>query len=346
MLSLLDQASLTTVIATLIVAAVVIGVAGVKLAGVADTLADRTGMGEILAGALFVGFSTSLPGIITSVTTAAQDYPQLAIGNAVGGLTVQTSFLAIADLMYRKANLEHAAASVTGLTQGTLLVTLLTVPLLAMAAPEVTVLGVHPASPLLFIGYGFGLRLLASVRQEPMWTPVDTEATHDEAEQAEAAPHEPRSTQSLWLIFSGLALAVGIAGYVVGEAASALVDQTAMSQSAAGTIFAAIANSLPELVTALAAVRRGALNLAVGDIIGGNAFEVLFIAAADFFYRSGSLYHQFDRDNLFTAVLAILMTGILLLGMLRRQRHGIASIGFESVLVLILYLGSIALLLV
>lgn len=89
-----------------------------------------------------------------------------------------------------------------------------------------------------------------------------------------------------------------------------------------------------------------ARNLAVGDIIGGNAFEVLFIAAADFFYRSGSLYHQFDRDNLFTAVLAILMTGILLLGMLRRQRHGIASIGFESVLVLILYLGSIALLLV
>ena len=54
----------------------------------------------------------------------------------------------MADLAYRKANLEHAAASVTGLTQGTLLVSLLTIPLLAMAAPEITIFGVHPASLL------------------------------------------------------------------------------------------------------------------------------------------------------------------------------------------------------
>ena len=93
--------------------ALAIAVAGTRLAGVADTLADRTGMGEIIAGAVFVGGSTSLPGIITSMTTAAEDHPGLAIGNAVGGLTAQTAFLAIADLAYRRANLEHAAASVT-----------------------------------------------------------------------------------------------------------------------------------------------------------------------------------------------------------------------------------------
>ena len=133
---------------------------------------------------------------------------------------------------------------------------------------------------------------------------------------------------------------------MVGEAASALVELTPLSQSAVGTVFAAIANSLPELVAAIAAVRIGAVDLAVGDVIGGNSFEVLFLAAADFFYRPGSIYHQFDDDNLFIAVLAILMTGILLLGMLRRQRHGIAGIGFESALVLLLYLGSVALLFV
>ena len=136
------------------------------------------------------------------------------------------------------------------------------------------------------------------------------------------------------------------AGYVVGEAASALVELTALSQSAVGTVFAAVANSLPELVTAIAAVRIGAVNLAVGDVIGGNSFEVLFLAAADFFYRPGSIYHQFDMDNVFIAVLAILMTGVLLLGMLRRQRHGIAGIGFESALVLLLYVGSVVLLFV
>ena len=77
------------------------------------------------------------------------------------------------------------------------------------------------------------------------------------------------------------------------------------------------------------------MNLAVGDIIGGNSFEVLFLAAADFFYRPGSIYDEFDADNVFVALLAILMTGILLLGMLRRERYGIAGIGFESALVLL-----------
>ena len=86
-------------------------------------------MGEIIACALSVGGSTSLPGIITSMTTAAEGYAGLAIGNAVGGRTAQTAFLAVADFAYRRANLEHAAASVTGLVQGTLLVTMLTIPL-------------------------------------------------------------------------------------------------------------------------------------------------------------------------------------------------------------------------
>ncbi len=325
-------------------AALVIAVAGTWLAGLADELADRTGMGEIVAGALFVGASTSLPGIITSVSTAAQGYPGLAIGNAVGGLTAQTAFLAITDLTYRKANLEHAAASVTGLTQGTLLISLLTIPLLAGATPEFAPSGVHPASIVLIVSYGFGLRLLAQVQQTPMWSPVRTRETHDEAAQAAATGDDTRSTAARWRRFAITAALVGVAGYPVGEAAAALVDRTSLSESAVGTVFAAVANSLPELVTALAAVRRGALNLAVGDVIGGNSFEVLFLAAADPFYRAGSIYHQFTPDNRLTAVLAILMTAVLLLGMLRRERHGIAGIGFESALVLLLYLGGVALL--
>jgi cation:H+ antiporter len=62
-------------------------------------------------------------------------------------------------------------------------------------------------------------------------------------------------------------------------------------------------------------VRIGAVNLAVGDIIGGDFFEVLFLAAADFFYRPGSIHHELDSDNLFAAALAILLTGVLLLGL-------------------------------
>jgi cation:H+ antiporter len=127
----LSALSLWPALAVVAGCALVIVFAGTRLAAVADQLADRTGMGEILAGAVFVGGSTSLPGAITSMATAADGHAQLAIGNALGGLTAQTMFLAVADLVYRRANLEHAAATVTGLTQGVLLVSLLSIALIA-----------------------------------------------------------------------------------------------------------------------------------------------------------------------------------------------------------------------
>jgi cation:H+ antiporter len=203
--------------------------------------------------------------------------------------------------------------------------------------------GLRPASVLLFVCYGFGLHLLTQVEDRPMWSPVETQHTQDEAEQAQAAGRAERATGTLWWVFLVYAAITAVAGYVVGEAASAPVELTELSHSTEGTVFAAVAK-LPELVTAIAAVRIGAVNLAVGDVIEGNSFEVLFLAAADFFYRPGSIYHEFDVGNLLIAVLAILMTGVLLLGMLRRQHHGMAGIGFESALVLLLYLGSVVLL--
>lgn len=122
--------SLWAVVALFVASAAAIAFAGTKLSGVADKLADRTGMGEVVAGALFVGAATSLPGAITSMTTAAQGAAGLAIGNALGGLTAQTAFIAVADLFYRRANLEHAAASAAGLAQGVLLMALLAMPLM------------------------------------------------------------------------------------------------------------------------------------------------------------------------------------------------------------------------
>jgi cation:H+ antiporter len=98
--------------------------------------------------------------------------------------------------------------------------------------------------------------------------------------------------------------------------------------------------SLPELVTTLAAIRCGALTLAVGNILGTNCFNVLVIAAADVAYREGSIYHAVTAQQLVWTVIAILLTGILLLGLLRRERYGIARMGFESFLVLVVYLAA------
>lgn len=76
----------------------------------------------------------------------------------------------------------------------------------------------------------------------------------------------------------------------------------------------------------------------MGGIIGGNAFDTLLVALSDIAYRPGSLYHAVGESQFILIGLGILLTAILLLGLLRREEHGIANIGFESVLILIVYL--------
>jgi cation:H+ antiporter len=323
-------------------ATLVIALAGARMTKVADRLADVSGMGEALFGAILLGGATSLPGIVTSVWTASEGYAQLSVSNAIGGIAAQTAFLAIADMTYRSINLEHAAASLENLLQSALLMTLLAIPLLAMAGPETSVLGVHPASPLLLIAYLFGQRLVAQAKATPRWKPQRTEATKIDEPEAE---HPDRSgTLKLWLAFLSLAGIVAIAGFVVAQTGITIANRTALSETVVGMLFTAVATSLPELVTALAAVRHGALTLAVGGIIGGNSFDVLFIAFADIAYREGSIYHAIVSQQIFIIALTLLLTGILLLGLLRREKSGIANIGFESFLVIVLYVGAVLIL--
>ncbi|MGB6020523.1 MAG: sodium:calcium antiporter, partial [Sulfurimonadaceae bacterium] len=87
-----------------------------------------------------------------------------------------------------------------------------------------------------------------------------------------------------------------------------------------------------------------ALNLAVGDIIGGNAFDTLFIAASDIAYRQGSIYADISSSELVWLAISLVMTGVLLMGLIYRQRHGPGNIGLESTALVVLYFGGVVLL--
>lgn len=95
---------------------------------------------------------------------------------------------------------------------------------------------------------------------------------------------------------------------------------------------------MPELVVSISAVKQGSLNLAVGNIIGGNTFDVLFVAFADFAFIQGSIYHVLSSQQIFLIGLTILMTTVLLVGLLFRQKYGPGKIGWESLLILILFI--------
>ncbi|MFW6348874.1 MAG: sodium:calcium antiporter [Thiohalospira sp.] len=318
-------------------AAAVIAGSGVLLSRLADLLADRTGWGEALMGGLLLAGVTSLPDFTATLTAAVDGYAELAMSNIMGSLAVNIVFLAVGDMVYRKANLEHAAASSPNLIQSAMLIALLTIPLIAMVTPEYALLGVHPATPLLLVAYLLGYRMVQSSQERPMWLPRRTAQTVED--RPNPTRHSRHSLFRLWLAFIALALIISAAGWALMSAAETIVERSGLSQTAMGALFTGVFTSLPELVTTIAAIRYGALTLAVSNIVGTNTFNLLVIAAADVAYREGSIYHAITSQQLLWGLVTILMTATLLLGLLRRERFGIGRIGLESSLTVVIYLA-------
>lgn len=325
--------SLNLGMVSFVLSALVIVIAGSRLARLADELADRTGMGEALFGVLLLAGVTSLPDFAATLSAAIDLRPDLAMSNVMGSMAVNLLFLGIADIFYRKANLEHAAASSVNLMLAGLLIVLLTLPLIAIVAPNVTAWRIHPITPVIVMAYLFGLHLVLKAQAKPMWFPRLTRQTVSDT----PSQKHYGSLPAAWMRFILLAIITGIAGWVLMEAAKVIADQTGLSDTLVGGLFTALATSTPELVTTIAAIRYGALTLGVSNIFGTNCFNMLVVAAADIGYPNGSIYHDMAPVQMTWGLIGILMTAILLLGLVRRETYGIGRIGFESTLILAVY---------
>lgn len=320
----------------------VVGWFGIQMTKTARDLAHETGMGEVLMGALFIGASTSLSGIMTSVSAAMSGYAELAVSNSLGGIAAQTAFLAIADIVYRRANLEHAAASAENLFMTALLITLLSIHLVGIAVSDMSIGFIHPATLLLIAVYLLGIHSLARTHRMPMWLPRKTDDTP--TEEPKSRKWVSKGLAGLWARFLIYSIIVAGAGWLLSQLAVTFVEGTGLSYGVVGGILTAVSTSIPELVVAVTAVRMGALNLAVGDIIGGNAFDTLFIAASDIAFDEGPIYSAVSSAEIFWLANSLLMTSVLLMGLVYRQRYGPGNIGLESMVLLLLYFGGVVLL--
>lgn len=313
---------------------------GIRMTYIARDLAAATGMGEALMGAVFIGATTSLSGIIASATAAWHAEAGLAVSNSLGGIAAQTLFLVVGDAIYRKANLEFAAASVENMMMSVQLMLLLCIILAAFTLPEFTVFSVHPASFVLILAYLFTLKLLVDTHEKPMWLPRMVRGTVRESNHKPDVK-SPQHRGGLMVNFGVCAAAVGLSGWMIAASGMVISAHTGVSDGIVGGIFIAVVTSLPELVIAITAIRLGSLTLAVGDIVGGNAFDTLFIAVSDIFYREGSIYAGINPVEKVWLGTAMLMNAVLLMGLMYRERKGIANIGLESALILVIYVCTV-----
>jgi cation:H+ antiporter len=101
-----------------------------------------------------------------------------------------------------------------------------------------------------------------------------------------------------------------------------MADAMGWHKTFVGTLLIGFATSVPELVVTIAAVRLGALDLAIGNLLGSNLFDILIVAVDDLFFRHGPILSQVAPVHAVSAFSAMMMTGVAIVGLLYRPRGG------------------------
>jgi cation:H+ antiporter len=171
------------------------------------------------------------------------------------------------------------------------------------------------------------------------WNPVSGEAAGKEEAQKETA-----SLRRLGFLIAAAGGVILVAGYAVTRSGEAIAMQTGIGSSFFGFLFLATATSLPEASSAIAAARRNRPEIAMGDILGGNSFNLMLIFLIDLTYRGGPVLGQVGTFSAVAATLAIALNAILIVGMVERRNRTIFRMGYDAFAMLLLYAGGAVLL--
>jgi cation:H+ antiporter len=297
-------------------------------------LAERAGVSPLLIGLTIVGFGTSTPELVTSVQAAMIGSPGIAVGNIVG-----SNIFNVLVILAIAAMIQPLAVAEGALRRDGVLVVATTLLFAAIAV----VWSLDRIAGVLLLG-GLAAYLVSAWRQEraaeaaggPHGAAFDRAEAFEAADPALRPVAAPRGEAGGWIVpvafaVGGLVLLVAGSRFLVGGAID-LARLLGVSETVIGLTIVAAGTSMPELATsALAAMRRQA-DVAIGNVLGSNIYNVLGIGGVTALIAPTAVPPEIIRFDLpvmvlvCVALLALLATG-------RRLSRG------EGVVLFALYLG-------
>jgi cation:H+ antiporter len=313
--------------------AALIGFAGPVLTRNGDIIARRTGVSRTWIGLLLLATATSLPELITglsAVVVAAA--PDIAVGDALGSCVFNLLMLVVLDAMHRDAPIYSRMDQGHILTAGfgIILIGIAgTSLLLGPGGPGLRFLHVGAYTPIIVVLYLVAMRS-AFVYEHRKPAPPATADT------------DPDVTLRIAVIrYLAAAVVVVAAGTWLPFVGVEIADTMGWRTTFVGTLFIAGATSLPELVVTISALRLGALDMAIANLLGSNLFDMLVLAIDDVFYVRGPLLSAVSPAHAVTAFAAVIMSGILIVALLYKPaRRFRGTIGWVGLSLLVVYLLS------
>jgi cation:H+ antiporter len=310
------------------VCAVLIARAGFVLSRSADALAQAHGWGRGWVGLALLATVTSLPELASGISAVAHvGAPNLAVGNVLGACVVNLLLLVLVGVLRRRQAISRDARATHLLSAGFGALMLGFVALsLCTDARAAAVLHVGVYSPLLMALYLFALKVLHGHERRAMAAAARAQA-----------PAAPRCTGGDWRRFGLAAGVVLAAGSWLPVVADGLAQSLGLSSGFAGTVLMAVVTALPEMAVTLGALRLGAPDMAIGNLLGSNLFNLALLAVDDAFYMQGPLLADAAPIHTLTAATALAVTGLVGVGLVlagaaagERRAHRTISAGVRQ----------------
>lgn len=281
---------------------------------------------------------TSLPELVTGISSVTYAHvPDIAVGDVLGSCVFNLLILAVLDAFHRQVPIcskAHQGHVISG-GFGTLLLCIVAVGLLA--GESIPPLGwIGPYSLLFAVIYFMAMKLVFLYERQQISAYLKEVAVEPK--------YKDITTRTTFVRYGINAAIVIIAAILLPKIGESIAETTGLGQTFVGNIFIAISTSLPELVVSIAAVKMGAIDLAIGNLLGSNLFNILVLAIDDLFFTAGPLLSFAHKGHIASALSAIAMTTIAIICLTYRATKKKLFLAWDSIALSVAYVINIMLL--
>lgn len=307
---------------------------GTKLSRYGDIIAEKSGLGKAWVGLIMMATITSLPELITGISAVTLvNAPNLAMGDILGSCIYNLAILVMMDMASGHRPL-FVKASRTHILSAGMSIALLCIVALSMITtslmPSISHIGLY--TPVIIVTYIVGARLLYTYEKSLIAEYVT------ESSENIPAKYEDITLKTALIHYGINAGIIIIAATYLPFIADGISKATGLGHSFMGSVFVAMTTSLPEVVVSISAIRIGAVDMAIANMLGSNMFNILVLAIDDIFYTKGPILSHIDSSHLITTIMAILMTSIAIIGLIfRPKKKKFIYTGWDTLLILILW---------
>ncbi len=305
--------------------------AGTRLSKYGDIIAEKTGLGRTWIGVVLMASVTSLPELVTGISSVTfAGVPDIAVGDVLGSCVFNMLILAVIDAIYRPMPISTKAHHGHVLSAGFGILLLGIVVMALFLGERLQPLGWIGAYSILFIFvYLLAMRMIYSYEKRQILEYVKEVAVELKYQNI------PTRTAVAHYVFNAVIIiiaAVFLPGIGEGIAAS-----TGLGQTFVGNIFIALSTSLPEVVVSVSAVKIGAIDMAIGNLFGSNIFNIFILALDDLFFIKGPILSIVQMSHTISAVSAIMMTAIAIIGLTYRTEKKRLFLAWDSIGIVLVY---------